>query len=77
MIVVNVIWQLSEMSLFLKVKNCLSHPFRSFGSMLVRMLPSPGINILDADKHLPAKNHHNHLIEPSLPSVKIPDLPDV
>ncbi|XWS22783.1 hypothetical protein CRYUN_Cryun29cG0065900 [Craigia yunnanensis] len=76
MIVVTVIWQLSEVSLFLKVKKGLSHPFRSFGSMLVGLLPSPGINMHDADKHsLSTKHHHNHLTDPSLPSV--PDPPHV
>ncbi|XWS69276.1 hypothetical protein CRYUN_Cryun04dG0165100 [Craigia yunnanensis] len=76
MIVVTVIWQLSEVSLFLKVKNGLSNPFRSFRSMLVGMLPSPGINIHDADKHSSStKHHHNHLADLSLPSVNIPDLP--
>ncbi|XWS63885.1 hypothetical protein CRYUN_Cryun06bG0139600 [Craigia yunnanensis] len=78
MIVVTVIWQLSKVSLFLKVKNGLSPPFKSFGSMVVGMLPGPGINIHDAEKHSSStKHHHNHLVDPSLPSVKIPDLPHV
>ncbi|XVE74761.1 hypothetical protein DITRI_Ditri12bG0043900 [Diplodiscus trichospermus] len=78
MIVVITIWQLSEMSLFLKVKNGLSHPFRTFGSMLVGMLPSPGNNILDADKNSSStKNNNNHLADSSLPSVKMPELPHV
>ncbi|XVE92103.1 hypothetical protein REPUB_Repub01dG0068400 [Reevesia pubescens] len=76
MIVITVIWQLSEVSLFLKVKNGFNHPFRSFGSMLVGMLPSPGINNMhDADKRSSSTNHLRQIIHD--PSVKIPDLPDV
>ncbi|XP_007043964.2 PREDICTED: uncharacterized protein LOC18608970 [Theobroma cacao] len=78
MIVVTLVWQLSEVSLFLKVKNGFSHPFRSFGSMLLRMLPNPtpGINMQDADNNSSStKTHHNHPLDPSLPSVRMPELP--
>ncbi|XP_022776348.1 uncharacterized protein LOC111318007 [Durio zibethinus] len=69
-IVVTVTWQLSEVSLFLKVKNGLTHPFRSFGRVLVGMLSSPVINTHEAEKH-----NLNHLVDPSLPFVNITDLP--
>ncbi|XP_021300858.1 uncharacterized protein LOC110429219, partial [Herrania umbratica] len=78
MIVVTLVWQLSEVSLFLKVKNGFSHPFRSLGSMLLGMLPNPtpGINMQDADKNSSStKTHHSHPVDPSLPSVRVPELP--
>ncbi|KAJ7945567.1 Ciliary neurotrophic factor [Quillaja saponaria] len=44
MIVLTVAWQLSEVSLLLKVKDGLNHPFRSFGSMLSGFLTVPDRN---------------------------------
>lgn len=38
MIVLTVVWQLSEVKLILYLKDGLSHPFRSAGSMLMRFL---------------------------------------
>ncbi|KAI3803940.1 hypothetical protein L1987_32106 [Smallanthus sonchifolius] len=34
MILLTAAWQISEVSIILKLKNGISHPFRSFGSML-------------------------------------------
>ncbi|KAK8613876.1 hypothetical protein V6N13_101630 [Hibiscus sabdariffa] len=39
LIVVTLIWQLFEVSLIHKLQNGLTHPFRSFGSLLAGMLP--------------------------------------
>lgn len=56
MIVLTVAWQVSEVSLVLKVKNGLSHPFRSFRSILVGMLKGPDKNGQDAENQSsPAK----------------------
>ncbi|XVF02781.1 hypothetical protein REPUB_Repub04eG0203700 [Reevesia pubescens] len=77
MIVVTLIWQLSEVSFFLKVKTGLTHPFRAFGSMVVGMLPNPGIKIHDKHSSSSTKHLQNHLIDPSLLPVKMPDLPHV
>ncbi|XVF43687.1 hypothetical protein PTKIN_Ptkin02bG0060600 [Pterospermum kingtungense] len=77
LIVVTVIWQLSEVSLFLKVKNGLSHPFRSFGSMLVGMLPSPGNGIDihdDTDKDSSSPKHNHDHLGPELPHLEFPRL---
>ncbi|KAA8528959.1 hypothetical protein F0562_033553 [Nyssa sinensis] len=44
MIVLTVTWQLSEVALIIKLKNGLSNPFKSFGSMLTGMLKGPRFN---------------------------------
>ncbi|KAJ6961828.1 hypothetical protein NC652_000704 [Populus alba x Populus x berolinensis] len=52
MIVLTVAWQVSEVSLILKVKDGLRHPFKSFGSMLTGMLKDPRANDQDSEKQL-------------------------
>lgn len=77
LIVVTMVWQFSEVSIFLKVKDGFSHPFRSFGSMLVGMLPSPraGINdVHDADKDSTPQNHNHNPLVPELPHLDFPNL---
>lgn len=68
MIVLTLAWQLSEVSILMKVKNGLNHPFRSFGSMIGGMFKVP-------DKNGQADNKE-HQSEPSaLPSLNIPEIP--
>ena len=50
MIVLTVAWQVSEVSLILKVKDGLRHPFKSFGSMLTGILKDPRANDQDSEK---------------------------
>ncbi|RDY11835.1 hypothetical protein CR513_03414, partial [Mucuna pruriens] len=66
MIVLTVAWQLSEVSLIFKVKDGLSHPFRSFGNMLKGMVKVPDLNNGQKgdDKQHP----------PEFPSLNIPDM---
>ncbi|KAK7306386.1 hypothetical protein VNO77_44324 [Canavalia gladiata] len=51
MIVLTVAWQLSEVSLILKVKDGLSHPFRSFGNILKGMVKVPDVNGQEDDNN--------------------------
>lgn len=91
MIVLTVTWQLSEVSLILKVKDGMSHPFRSFGSILTGMLRPPGTNgeedgsVLSGMLGPPGTNgkeaekhhHNNHVEAPHLdiPSLNMPEFP--
>uniref|UniRef100_A0A6N2M4Z1 CG-1 domain-containing protein n=1 Tax=Salix viminalis TaxID=40686 RepID=A0A6N2M4Z1_SALVM len=50
MIAVTVAWQVSEVSLILKVKDGLTHPFKSFGSMLTGMVKNPRADGQDTEK---------------------------
>ncbi|XP_061338745.1 uncharacterized protein LOC133285518 [Gastrolobium bilobum] len=69
MIVLTVAWQLSEVSLILKVKNGLSNPFRFFGSMIKGMLKV-------SDKNGQEHDNKEHPPESSsLPSLKVPEMP--
>ena len=68
MIVLTVAWQLSEVSLILKVKDGISHPFRSFGNMLKGMVKVPNMNGQEADD----KEHPSE--SPSIPSMIIPNM---
>ncbi|KAK8605435.1 hypothetical protein V6N13_102215 [Hibiscus sabdariffa] len=63
MIVITLFWQVKEASLLLKVKDGFAHPFRSFGSWLVNTVKRPA-------------KQHNHVIEPLVHSVQIPELPN-
>lgn len=76
LIVVTLIWELSEVSLVLKLRDGMNHPFRSFGSLLAGMLPSPGkINVVGNgdDKD----GNDQNIFDPLLPSVRMPELPHV
>ncbi|KAI4343404.1 hypothetical protein L6164_010756 [Bauhinia variegata] len=59
MIVLTLAWQLSEVSLIMKVKNGFSHPFRTFGSMLSGILKGPDPNGHQEDKK-------EHQLEPPI-----------
>lgn len=51
MIALTVAWQVSEVSLILKVKDGLTHPFKSFGSMLLTgMAKNPRADGQDTEK---------------------------
>ncbi|XP_041010687.1 uncharacterized protein LOC121254631 [Juglans microcarpa x Juglans regia] len=68
MIILTVAWQLSEVTLILKVKEGLSNPFRSVGSLLARMLKGPATNGQDTEKlSSPAK-------KPPSEALSLPDL---
>ncbi|KAJ1382075.1 hypothetical protein SESBI_44587 [Sesbania bispinosa] len=71
MIVLTVAWQLSEVSLIMKVKDGLNHPFRSFGNMLKGMVKVPDMNGQESDD----KEHSTET--PSLPSLNIPEMPHI
>lgn len=76
-IVLILAWQLSEVSLILKAKEVLNHPFRTLGGMLAGMLKRPGTNgAQDADGGSSSKRQPdgNHIQTPSL---KMPELPHV
>ncbi|KAK2969322.1 hypothetical protein RJ640_030863 [Escallonia rubra] len=73
MIVLTVAWQLSEVSLILKVKDGMSHPFRSFGNMVTGMLKGPNANNQEGEKQ---SSTPSMPIESSAPpGLKIPELP--
>lgn len=76
MIILTFAWQLSEVTLILKVKEGLSNPFRSVGSLLAGMLKGPATNGQDTEKQsslskkLPSE-------APSVSPLKIPEIPFV
>lgn len=41
MIILTLVWQISEVSIILKLKNGVTHPFRSLGTMLKRIVVKP------------------------------------
>lgn len=57
LIVITVAWQLSEVSLLLKLKHGLTHPFKSVGSILSGMLKRPVNGLVEADKHSSTKDN--------------------
>ncbi|KAK4357639.1 hypothetical protein RND71_023249 [Anisodus tanguticus] len=76
MIVLTVTWQLSEVSLILKIKDGLNHPLRSIGSMIGWIKrPPPGLNGKESDLNDSAK-HLKHQVEAMcLPKIEVPELP--
>ncbi|KAK8526294.1 hypothetical protein V6N13_017345 [Hibiscus sabdariffa] len=64
MIVITLFWQVKEASLLLQVKDGFAHPFRSFGSWLVSTVKRP-------------TKENNHVIEPLVHAVQIPELPNL
>ncbi|XP_057509436.1 uncharacterized protein LOC130792038 isoform X1 [Actinidia eriantha] len=73
MIVLTVVWQVSEVSLVLKLKDGLRHPLKSFGSVLTGMLKAPIANLQNGEKQSATKQIQTD--GPSLPPFKIPELP--
>ncbi|GKF15554.1 hypothetical protein Tco_0057016, partial [Tanacetum coccineum] len=79
MIVLTVTWQISEVSIILKLKDGVTHPFRSIGGMLMSMIrPSKTIgNDEDRDSSI-TSNLASNLIESSpVHDLKIPELPRI
>ncbi|KAF8040912.1 hypothetical protein BT93_B2975 [Corymbia citriodora subsp. variegata] len=72
MIALTVVWQLSEVSLVLKVRDGLSHPFRYFGGAMTGFFKGPATKGRDdADKD--ANQRQNETI--GIPPLKMPELP--
>ncbi|KAK4377072.1 hypothetical protein RND71_003368 [Anisodus tanguticus] len=74
MIVLTVTWQLSEVSLILKMKDGLNHPLRSIGSMITGWIkrPPPGLNGKEGNSAKQLK----HQVEAMCHSkIKVPELP--
>lgn len=74
MIVVTVVWQLSEVSIILNVKDKISHPFRSLGNLISGMLKRPKTIVDNTEKNSSAQDHDETSV---LPPLKIPELPHV
>ncbi|GJR02348.1 hypothetical protein Tco_0525332 [Tanacetum coccineum] len=76
MIVLTVTWQISEVSIILKLKDGVTHPFRSIGDMFMRMIRPKTIgNDEDTDSSV-TSNLASNLIESSpVHDLKIPELP--
>ncbi|XAR48189.1 hypothetical protein NMG60_11030925 [Bertholletia excelsa] len=70
MIVLTAAWQLSEVSLVLKIKEGFNHPFKSLGGMLAGMLKRPAKNGENQ-----ASSELEQIEGPPLPPLKIPELP--
>ncbi|XP_019177142.1 PREDICTED: uncharacterized protein LOC109172444 [Ipomoea nil] len=74
MIVLTLTWQLSEVSLILKLKDGLNNPFRSLGGFIAGMFKRPDkpilINNVTEDEN-PATGKQ----EQGVDAIKIPDLP--
>ncbi|XP_027097391.1 uncharacterized protein [Coffea arabica] len=78
MIVLTVAWQLSQVSLILKVKEGLSHPFKSLGGMITGLLKgNRRITGQEVDKLASSVMPKPILAASSLPDLKIPELPRV
>lgn len=80
MIVLTVAWQLSEVSLILKIKEGLSNPLKSVGSIvkgqIKGMIKGPTVPGQEEERQTSAKQ--NPLLRTSsLPGLKIPVLPHV
>jgi hypothetical protein len=71
MIVLTVAWQVSQVSIILQVKDGLSHPFKSFGSMLNGMLKRSGTKGQDSE------NQQSEVVPVKVPPFKIPELPHI
>ncbi|KAF9607513.1 hypothetical protein IFM89_036875 [Coptis chinensis] len=74
LIILTAACQYSEVSLIMKVKNNLTHPFRSVGNMIT--------NAQDALKHFDGHEPFDaskqaQIASPSVPALKIPDLPNM
>lgn len=77
MIVLILGWQLSELSLIMKVKEGFNHPFRSFGNMVMGILKGPDNNGQDTEKHSSSTKKPQTDAAPAPLHLKIPELPHV
>lgn len=74
MIVLTLSWQVSEVSLMLKLKDGLSHPFRSIGSMLAGMFKGGHGRACGPDEESPVPNPSEML---PIPQVNVSELTDL
>ncbi|CAI9278170.1 unnamed protein product [Lactuca saligna] len=75
MIVLTVVWQISEVSIILRLKDGVNHPFRFIGSIFKRILTPPKANGIEDETD---SSITNNLIESSrVGDLKIPELPHV
>lgn len=80
MIVLTVAWQLSEVSLLLKLKDGFSNPLKSLGGVVKGMLKRPdnGNGGMEKLENLVTPSKKNPIVQAAtLPGLKIPDLPQV
>ncbi|XP_071736406.1 uncharacterized protein [Rutidosis leptorrhynchoides] len=76
MILLTVVWQVSEVSIILKLKDGVSHPFRSIGNMFMGMIKPRKSN--GNDEVIDSSSITSNLIEASpVHDLKIPELPHV
>ncbi|CAH1417323.1 unnamed protein product [Lactuca virosa] len=75
MIVLTVVWQISEVSIILRLKDGVNHPFRFIGSIFKRIVTPPKPN---GSEEKTDSSITNNLIESSrIGDLKIPELPHV
>lgn len=74
MIVLTVAWQISEVSLILKVKDGLSHPFKHLGCMFTGVLKTSGTNGHDVANKENKSEAPSLVPLPELPHIELPDL---
>ncbi|XP_030542120.1 uncharacterized protein LOC115749436 [Rhodamnia argentea] len=72
MIVLTLAWQLSEVSLILKVREGLSHPFRSIGSTITDFFKGPAVKGRD-DMDKDADRRQSETI--GIPPLQMPEVP--
>ncbi|PWA58812.1 hypothetical protein CTI12_AA396630 [Artemisia annua] len=79
MIVLTITWQISEVSIILKLKDGVTHPFRSIGGLFMSMIrPSKAIGNDEDTDPLISSNLTSNLIESSpVNDLKIPELPRI
>ncbi|PHU15126.1 hypothetical protein BC332_16331, partial [Capsicum chinense] len=78
MLVFTLTWQLSEVSLILKMKDGLNHPFRSIGSMFTSWIKGPTpvkLNGREGDLNDSAKQLKHQVEAMSLSKLKVPEFP--
>ncbi|KAL2484456.1 hypothetical protein Adt_29212 [Abeliophyllum distichum] len=75
LIVLTVVWQLSEVSLILKIKDGFTNPLKSVSGIITGMFNGrPNANVQEVTKHVSTKQRE--ILEPtSLPNLKIPGFP--
>ncbi|KAJ0713954.1 hypothetical protein HanPI659440_Chr13g0484251 [Helianthus annuus] len=74
MILLTVTWQISEVSIILKLKNGVAHPFRSIGSILLSMI-KPRRPQLDKDNDTLITEASNLIESTPVHDLKLPKLP--
>ncbi|KAL2510342.1 uncharacterized protein Fot_33989 [Forsythia ovata] len=80
LIVLTITWQLSEVSLILKIKDGFSNPLKSVSGIITGMFKGrPNANVQEVTKHVSTKQvstKQREILEPtSIPSLKIPGFP--